>query len=169
MNDNIDKNEIRRAIDKLQTEHPCHFAFDATKFDSADSIDVVKRVIDNVMESIWDDADIHIICEMAKLYLDGVKPTVERPVERPHGKWIPCSERLPEENICDDGYVEPSDYVLVFGDHGQYGVSRYWGNRRTKKTNPHSFSDWMDLEWFSQKPIAWMPLPAPYMKEGDEK
>lgn len=87
MNDNIDKNEIRRAIDKLQTEHPCHFAFDATKFDSADSIDVVKRVIDNVMESIRDDADIHIICEMAKLYLDGVKPTVERPVERPHGEW----------------------------------------------------------------------------------
>ena len=83
MNDNIDKDEIRRAIDRLQVEHPCHFAFDATKFDSTDNVDVVKRAIDNVMKSIRDDADIHIICEMAKLYLDGVKPTIERP----HGKW----------------------------------------------------------------------------------
>ena len=88
--------------------------------------------------------------------------------EIPHEGWIPCSERLPEENICDDGYVEPSDYVLVFGDHGNYGVSRYWGNRKTKKENPNSFSDWMDLKWNVQKPIAWMPLPEPY-KGGDEE
>ena len=88
--------------------------------------------------------------------------------ERPHGEWISCSERLPEENICDDGYVEPSDYVLVFGDHGNYGVSRYWGNRKTKKDNPDSFSDWMDLNWNVQKPIAWMPLPESYKKEGEE-
>ena len=85
MIDNIDKDEIRKAIDRLQVEHPCHFAFDATKFDSTDTIDVITKVIDNVMESIRDDADIHIICEMAKLYLDGVKPTIE---DRPHGEWI---------------------------------------------------------------------------------
>ena len=84
-------------------------------------------------------------------------------------QWISCSDMLPKENICDDGYVEPSDYVLVFSDHGAYGVSRYWGNRRTKKENPCSFSDWMDLEWKVQNPIAWMPLPKPYQKEGDEK
>ena len=48
-------------------------------------------------------------------------------------QWISCSDMLPKENICDDGYVEPSDYVLVFSDHGAYGVSRYWGNRRTKR------------------------------------
>jgi len=76
MNDNINKDEIRRAIDRLQVEHPCHFAFDATKYDSTDSVDVVKRVIDNIMDQLRDDADIHIICEMAKLYLDGVRPMV---------------------------------------------------------------------------------------------
>lgn len=99
-----------------------------------------------------------------------LKDIDEQPtVEIPRIEWIPCSERLPKENICDDGYVEPSDYVLVFGDHGNYGVSRYWGNRRTKKENPLSyiFSDWMDLNWNVQKPIAWMPLPEPYKEGGD--
>ena len=94
---------------------------------------------------------------------------IEALKEPKHGEWIPCSERLPEENICDDGYVEPSDYVLVFDDHGNYGVSRYWGNRRTKKENPYSFPDWLDLKVNAQNPIAWMPLPDPYKKEGGKK
>ena len=86
---------------------------------------------------------------------------------REQTRWISCSDMLPKENICDDGYVEPSDYVLVFGDQGDYGVSRYWGNRISKKENPNSFSDWMDLDWYVEKPIAWMPLPEPYKKEGE--
>jgi len=77
-------------------------------------------------------------------------------------RWITVSERLPEEFICDDGYVEPSDYVLVWGNHGNYGVSRYWGNRKSKAENPNSYKDWMDLDWVVQKPIAWMPLPKAY-------
>lgn len=84
-------------------------------------------------------------------------------------RWIPVTERLPEEFICDDGYVEPSDYVLVWGDHGNYGVSRYWGNRKTKIENPNSYKDWMDLDWVMQKPIAWMPLPQPYKAESEDK
>lgn len=84
-------------------------------------------------------------------------------------RWIPVSERSPEEFICDDGYVEPSDYVLVWGDHGNYGVSRYWGNRKTKTENPNSYKDWMDLDWVVQKPIAWMPLPQPYTESEEDK
>ena len=82
-------------------------------------------------------------------------------------RWIPVSERLPEEFICDDGYVEPSDYVLVWGDHGNYGVSRYWGNRKSKIENPNSYKDWMDLDWVEQKPRAWMLLPEPYKEDAE--
>lgn len=82
------------------------------------------------------------------------------------GKWISVKDGLPKEHICDDGYVEPSDYVLVWGDHGNYGVSRYWGNRKSKIENLNSYKDWVDLDWVVQKPIAWMPLPEPY-KEGE--
>ena len=92
----------------------------------------------------------------------------EKAIKALEQRWIPVSERMPEEFICDDGYVEPSDYVLVWGDHGNYGVSRYWGNRRSKIENPNSYKDWMDLDWVVQKPIAWMPLPEPYKSESED-
>ena len=88
---------------------------------------------------------------------------------REQPRWIPVSERLPEEYLCNDGYIEPSDYVLVWGDHGNYGVSRYWGNRRSKSESPNTYKDWVDLDWVVQKPVAWMPLPEPYKAESEDK
>ena len=84
-------------------------------------------------------------------------------------KWIPVSERLPEERFLDDGYVEPSDFVLVYGNHGSYGISRFWGNRQSKSERPNSYKDWMDLKWLEEKPIAWMPLPKPYSESEVEE
>lgn len=106
MNDNIDKVEIRRAIDRLQTEHPCHFDFNATVFDSMKSVDIIKKAIDAVSNKCQEDADIHIICEMAKLYLDGVKPTIKRP-HGEWGKWVISEVRCPE---CL-GYFDTDCYV----------------------------------------------------------
>lgn len=82
-------------------------------------------------------------------------------------EWIPVTERLPKEHLCKDGYIEPSDYVLVWGDYGNYGVSRYWGNRCSKAKSPNTYKDWVDLDWVAQKPIAWMPLPQPYKAESE--
>lgn len=88
MMDNIDKDEIRRAIDRLQIEHPAHFTFDLTMFDNGTDFAEMQRAIDVVAKKSQEDADLHIICEMAKLYLDGVTPTVERP----HGEWFHAEE-----------------------------------------------------------------------------
>ena len=93
-------------------------------------------------------------------------PATPQPKAEP--RWIPVSERLPEEYLCNDGYIEPSDYVLVWGDHGNYGVSRYWGNRRSKSESSNTYKDWVDLDWVVQKPVAWMPLPEPYKAESEE-
>lgn len=88
--------------------------------------------------------------------------------EREKGEWILVSERLPEESQTEDGYFYPSDMVLTFNSHGQYGVSRYWGNRISKKERPNDYLDWMDLPFYRQDILAWQPLPKPYKAESEE-
>lgn len=144
MSDNIDKNEIRKAIDRLQLEHPVHFAFDATRIVEPSMAKAVQDDIDRVAKMMVRDASIHIICEMAKLYLDGVKPTVEP--KRSHAEWIPCSERLPE----------PEDTVLFCNQYGEVCIGCKF------RTDGIAFIDYLtsNLTYAT----AWMPLPEPYKK-----
>ena len=75
-------------------------------------------------------------------------------------KWIPISERLPEENICDDGYHEPSERVLAYMRSGEMHVARYWSR--------------YDYKWLgiitptTDEVIAWMPLPQPFKSQESE-
>lgn len=76
--------------------------------------------------------------------------------------WIPVSERLPEVHTCNDGFIEPSDYVLVQMKSGCMKVSRYWGSIKRYKECP-----WIDLNYpTTDEVIAWMPLPERY-KDGE--
>lgn len=69
--------------------------------------------------------------------------TKDIPTDR---QWIPCSERLPEEDmtryLCTYNY---SEGVCV--DFGLYS----------------------DGAWFTTGVTAWMPLPEPYKEESNEK
>ena len=77
--------------------------------------------------------------------------------------WIPVTERLPEENYLDDGYVEPSQPVLVYMSYHACKISRYWGNRKSKGTSDYVIPNWMDLEEYEgDNVIAWRELPEPY-------
>ena len=62
-------------------------------------------------------------------------------------QWIPCSERLPEENT----------EVLITDDDGDLAIAEYY--------LLHDFY----IEWWSSShrifPIAWMELPRPYKEE----
>lgn len=111
------------------------------------------------------DDDCDVIIQKDIETIKALPPVTPQPN---YGEWILVSERLPEEHLCDDGYVEPSDYVLVCGDHGNYGVSRYWGNRRTKSESRITYEDWPDLDWVAQKPIAWMPIRDPFDPKESE-
>ena len=94
-----------------------------------------------------------------QMMLDGAHRLTAQP--EPH--WIPVTERLPEENYLDDGYVEPSQCVLVYMSYHTYKVSRYWGHRKSKGTSDYVIPDWMDLEEYdSDNVLAWMPSPEPY-------
>ena len=77
---------------------------------------------------------------------------------RPHGAWIPVSERFPEEGKS----------VLVWYEYYAYGTK----NRMVQTYGIGHVYDgfWVgDVQGTKSKCIAWMPLPEPYKKEGDEK
>lgn len=87
------------------------------------------------------------------------QPTIEP--ER-HGRWIPCSERLPE--IIKGHYV--SDVCIVYCDTGAYGFT-------ILEENIFGQVGWQcerddDYHEPLGEVIAWMELPEPYRKGEQE-
>ena len=80
-------------------------------------------------------------------------------------RWIPCSERLPEERdagiLKKLGTSKRSDYVLITvdvkGERMTYVGCTYDGIWNWDKK--YAFPDY--------KVIAWMPLPEPYRVGGE--
>jgi len=74
-------------------------------------------------------------------------------------RWIPCSERLPEEDgqyLITVKYVHVDGYDDIYAEHGE----------------------WMDGKWDMfcfghcgqvETILAWMPLPEPYKAESEGK
>ena len=82
---------------------------------------------------------------------------------REQTRWIPVSESFPKEHVCDDGYIEPSETVLVQLNNDEMKTSRYWGSRESRKDEP-----WIDLSYpTTLEVVAWMPLPEPYKVESE--
>lgn len=79
---------------------------------------------------------------------------------RPHGEWISCSERLPEDE-------RP---VLIYAWNVHHVVARY-GQFRTEdggyKNAWVTAGAWFGNTEIKHKVIAWTPLPEPYKEEGD--
>lgn len=63
-------------------------------------------------------------------------------------QWIPCSERLPENN---------TDVIVCF-HNGEITEMRYLGNEIFQGIYKHT----------TKVIVAWMPLPEPY-KEGEDE
>lgn len=72
-------------------------------------------------------------------------------------RWIPCSERLPEENgqyLITVKYVHVDGYDDIYAEHGEWTDGKW---------DMFCFGHCGKVENI----IAWMPLPEPYREEGD--
>lgn len=154
MSDNsINREEVRKAIDKYQKEHPLHFGtvLDVTAISSKESADIISKTIEQISEKVNEDTELWCICEMAKMYMQGVKPVY---TVKQHGEWIPISVQEPDvggiyfvtAKDISSGYIgidiarRVSENVWFFGGEEISGIEI----------------------------IAWMPVPKPYKEAEDE-
>ena len=83
------------------------------------------------------------------------------PSAEKQGEWIPCSERSPEEDICNS-----------------YLIAWIPANEKVKCGLPHYYQvadwedgDWTNLDFCGHEEIvilAWMPLPEPWEGADDD-
>lgn len=98
--------------------------------------------------------------------LDDAAEVLKRlPSVQPKTRWIPCSERLPDDD---------EDY-LVIDDIGECGVGYYRHTANAwDSTNfgwlegINRMDDYLDMPCGLSKVVAWMPLPLPYKAESEE-
>ena len=97
--------------------------------------------------------------------------------DRPQGEWIPCSERLPEEEgnylVTFGAFAETiNGETVIFGDiDGSVSEIGYGCYEKDIFGHPTA-SGWYDLATatpFDKRAIiAWMPLPKPWKGAKDE-
>ena len=106
---------------------------------------------------------------MSVLYVINKVPPVQ-PI-RPKGKWIPVSERLPEERDWylgifkerDTEWINPIPFICDYvGSKTKATTKDYWILR--------GFTDGDELldYYYNLECVVWMPLPEPY-KEGEKE
>ena len=111
-----------------------------------------------ILSKVYEDAERRL--ERNEITLGEFERLVDIEVAEPkRGRWIPCSERLPNEN---------GDYLVTL----ENGVVKILGYSTTQRTTyPKGFYHIKDsFSWRQmQNPVvAWMPLPKPYgEREGE--
>lgn len=107
------------------------------------------KVIDKIKFLVGGRADRKLQLEIIKAIKNGV------PLEQ-ESRWIPCRERLPEEDTD----------VLVTLKCGLIGIMQ---KKLADDDNGEPCYIWQDFEGEEHEVIAWMPLPKPYGVESEDK
>lgn len=174
----ITNEEARKAIEKYQAKHPLPFGtmMDVTAISSKEGADIISETVEKISKKLEEDTELWCICEMAKMYMQGVKPVY--PV-RPQDKWIPIKYRplTVKERIAFADYygveycdtLEEKAFDCPMPEHGQeILISTEWGVSKDiclydcdEGYSLDDRGDWEDVD-------AWMPLPARYEVRGEE-
>ena len=101
-----------------------------------------------------EDSALESLREFADKFRQGMIELVQK--QPKVGEWIPCSDRLPEEDIIAEYY----DSVIVTLDNDRVAEGCY------RNMDKEWWVDAPDGECYSENMtghvVAWMPLPEPY-------
>lgn len=82
-------------------------------------------------------------------FIGTIKQLIDaQPTVQPEQQWIPCSERLPEND--DDVIVQMNDGSMMVDCRAASSNGWFWAE-------------------LGDEPVAWMPLPEPYQEGGEHK
>ena len=137
------KEFVEKLIERLEEKHKC------SEKDMLNSQIQYHQTVYGVQMNTYERV-IEIVNQLAEEYVP----------ETNVGKWIPCSERLPQEEESEGTLCRVVNVMLKNGI-----VTSGWCNRYLKK--------WYVLDYHSDYPvqheyediIAWQPLPEPYQPE----
>ena len=91
-------------------------------------------------------------------------PTIEPKTE----EWIPCSERLPNEEGLYMATCKTFSDDYRFIDLFHYGKPMMPNHKVKGACWYHSDSEWGDVVYDDTDILAWMPLPKPYREDGEK-
>ena len=112
----------------------------------------IPEIVDLVLdESITTDSRVKLHIKLDELCKLAIQALNQR--------WIPVSERLPEENgqyLITVKYKPEADYENIYAEHGEWADGRW---------DMFCFGHCGEVEGI----VAWMPLPEPYKEvEGED-
>ena len=110
--------------------------------------------MDDIYNSIDEMTKIGIMVDGEWLLRVKLKDALDNaPTIEPTTHWIPCNERLPDENGLYLIQFEDKFFMVVDFYNGLWNASKYG--------QEYSFA--------SNDVVAWMPLPEPYRESEDKK
>ena len=104
-------------------------------------------------------------------YIGTIKGIVDSmPTIEPEPHWIPCSERLPEEDVevlISYRYKEgEGDTSHIDMDITTYGQMYFGGNKVGNRKHWRAPFEYFESNY---EVVAWMPLPEPYKERREDE